>query len=175
MPPEAMVALAEDLVASGDLRRGGGSLQLRGHDAGLDAADAPLWARVEAVLRAAEAKPPLVAEVAAQVGEAPKRVLALLERAARLKMVYRVGDNRFVTPDRVARLAAVVEALAAASSGGRVTAAAFRDRSGLGRNLSIDLLEFFDRMKFTRRAGDAHVVARPAREIFVDTAGTRAV
>jgi len=173
--PDAMLALAEDLVASGDLRRSGGSLQLRGHHAGLDAADAPLWARIETVLRAAEAKPPLVAEVADQLGEAPKKVLALLERAARLKMVYRVGDNRFVTPDRVARLAAMVEALAAASVGGRVTAAAFRDRSGLGRNLSIDLLEFFDRVKFTRRAGDAHVVARPAREIFVDTVGTRPV
>ena len=39
-----------------------------------------------------------------------------------------------------------------------ITAAAFRDRAGIGRNLSIEVLEYFDRIKFTRRVGDAHVI-----------------
>ena len=34
----------------------------------------------------------------------------------------------------------------------------FRDRSGIGRNLAIEVLEYFDRIKFTRRVGDAHVI-----------------
>jgi len=39
-----------------------------------------------------------------------------------------------------------------------LTAAAFRDRAGIGRNLAIEVLEYFDRIKFTRRVGDAHVI-----------------
>jgi len=37
-------------------------------------------------------------------------------------------------------------------------ATAFRDRSGIGRNLAIEVLEYFDRIKFTRRVGDAHLI-----------------
>ncbi|TAK82418.1 MAG: hypothetical protein EPO20_22310 [Betaproteobacteria bacterium] len=40
----------------------------------------------------------------------------------------------------------------------RITAADFRDRSGIGRNLAIEVLEYFDRIKFTRHVGDAHML-----------------
>jgi selenocysteine-specific elongation factor len=49
-----------------------------------------------------------------------------------------------------------------------VTAAGFRDRSQIGRNFSIEVLEYFDRIKFTQRVGDAHKVLRPAGEAFGD-------
>ncbi len=52
-----------------------------------------------------------------------------------------------------------------ARASGAITAAAFRDRSQIGRNLAIEVLEFFDRIKFTRRAGDAHVLLKnPGRD-----------
>jgi selenocysteine-specific elongation factor len=47
-----------------------------------------------------------------------------------------------------------------------VTAASFRDRAGIGRNVAIDVLEYFDRVKFTRRIGDAHEVVRNVAEAF---------
>jgi len=34
----------------------------------------------------------------------------------------------------------------------------FRDRSGLGRNMSIDVLEFMDSKGYTRRNGDTRTV-----------------
>jgi selenocysteine-specific elongation factor len=37
-----------------------------------------------------------------------------------------------------------------------VRAARFRDRTGLGRKRAIQVLEFFDRVGYTRRARDAH-------------------
>jgi selenocysteine-specific elongation factor len=49
-------------------------------------------------------------------------------------------------------------ALAAHAPERRVTAAAFRDRSGVGRNVAIELLEYFDRVKLTRRIGDVREV-----------------
>ena len=49
-----------------------------------------------------------------------------------------------------------------ARAGGTIPAAAFRDRSGIGRNLAIEVLEYFDRIKFTRRVGDSRVLTRAA-------------
>ncbi|WP_152907013.1 SelB C-terminal domain-containing protein, partial [Stenotrophomonas maltophilia] len=37
-----------------------------------------------------------------------------------------------------------------------VDAAAFRDAIGLGRKRSIQILEFFNRVGYTRRVGDQH-------------------
>lgn len=44
-------------------------------------------------------------------------------------------------------------------------AAAFRDATGLGRKRAIQLLEFFDRVGFTRRVKDAHLL-RPGTPLF---------
>ena len=37
---------------------------------------------------------------------------------------------------------------------GHFSAAGFRDLSGIGRNLTIEVLEYFDRTQVTRRDGD---------------------
>ena len=42
-----------------------------------------------------------------------------------------------------------------------LVAKAYRDRSGIGRNLTIQVLESFDQTGFTRRMGDARRVVAP--------------
>jgi selenocysteine-specific elongation factor len=44
---------------------------------------------------------------------------------------------------------------------GTMTVKDFRDRSGIGRNVAIDVLEFFDGKGFTRRQGNERIVVRP--------------
>ena len=39
---------------------------------------------------------------------------------------------------------------------GVIRASELRDKSGIGRKRTIQLLEFFDRVGLTRRTGDAH-------------------
>jgi selenocysteine-specific elongation factor len=41
-----------------------------------------------------------------------------------------------------------------------VTTAAYRDAPGLGRNLAISMLEYFDSEKITRRIGDTRRLTR---------------
>jgi selenocysteine-specific elongation factor len=105
-------------------------------------------------------------EIAAQLKEAPKRVQALLERAARQGLVFRVGETRFFLPATVAHLADITRAIAETSTDHRVTPLTFRERSALGRNLSVEVLEFFDRAGYTRRIGESRLVLRPAAEVF---------
>jgi selenocysteine-specific elongation factor len=64
----------------------------------------------------------------------------------------------YSSPESLERLAAIAGDLAAQSPEGISTAAGFRDRSGVGRNLMIALFEYPDKMGATRRVGDARVV-----------------
>ena len=60
----------------------------------------------------------------------------------------------FYTPEQIEQLARIVAALEQRE--GTCRAAAFRDASGLGRKRAIQVLEFFDRIGYTRRAGAGH-------------------
>ncbi len=42
----------------------------------------------------------------------------------------------------------------------------FRDASGIGRNLCIEILEYFDRVGFTRREGNSRFVRTEKENIF---------
>jgi selenocysteine-specific elongation factor len=173
LPRFVVVALAGELVREGALTRSGAEVRLPTHRSDFTPADAELWKRVVDVLGTDDARPPTVAEIAERVGGAQKAVQSLLDRAARRGLAARVSQTRYFLPHTVARLAGIAETLAKTADEGRVTAAAFRDRSGLGRNLSIEVLEFFDRVRFTRRVGDARIVLTSASEAFSENIATR--
>jgi len=78
-----------------------------------------------------------------------------------------VKDLYYPAPT-MARAASIAREIAARD--GTVSAAAFRDASGLGRKRAIQIVEYFDRVGLLRRVGDAHrlraecdLFAAPAR------------
>ena len=95
--------------------------------------------------------------------------LVAARSAGRHGLVIRVAKNRFFPPAALRGLAEIAERVAAETDDGLVTAAGFRDASEIGRNVAIEILEFFDKAKFTRRIGDGHEVLRPAAEAFGGT------
>jgi selenocysteine-specific elongation factor len=162
----AAAEIAAELVADGAAVREGASLRLTTHQPGLGAAEAALWRKAEPLLAQAGLRPPSLHELAQAIPCEAKALEAALARAARLGLITRVAPNRFFLADTVRRLAAIAAAIADEAPQGRITAAQFRDRAGVGRNVAIELLEYFDRVKFTRRIGDAHTVAKSVAEAF---------
>ena len=61
-----------------------------------------------------------------------------------------VDPSRFSVRDQVAVLVAVAKELAAGSASRSFNAAQYRDASGIGRNLTIQVLEYLDRAGVTR-------------------------
>ena len=55
-------------------------------------------------------------------------------------------------------MASVARQLSANSADGSFDAAAYRDASGIGRNLTIEVLEYLDRSGITRFAGNRRVM-----------------
>ena len=161
-PEPALDAALSQLAATAGAVREGGMWRLPGHRPRLTNADEKLWARIRPLLAAAESRPPRVREIAEALALEPEMVERFLHRAERLGRAAKVADNRFFLPETLLHLAAIARDLAGETPDGSFTAAAFKDRSGVGRNLTIQILEYLDRMGATRRIGDARVVLRGA-------------
>jgi transposase InsO family protein len=157
-PEAALDAALSQLAAAGRAVREGGMWRLPEHRPRLTNADEKLWERVHTLLAADELRPPRVREIATALSLEPEAIERLLNRAARLGRVAKVADNRYFLPDTLARLAEIACELAETSTEGTFTAQMFKDRSGVGRNLTIRILEYLDRMGVTRRIGDARIV-----------------
>jgi selenocysteine-specific elongation factor len=164
--PAAFAHVVGELVAQGEVVRAGAVLQRRGFAATLSAADDRDWRRVEAVMNAAADRPPTIFEIAEDLGLPQNQVAGLLARTAKLGLTARVSSNRYMTRAGLRTLAGIAETGARGLPGGRFSVAAFRDWSGIGRNLSIEILEFFDKVKFTRRLGNEREILRPAADVF---------
>ena len=93
-------------------------------------------------------------------------LLGCLGDLARCGHFAQVAKNRFFLPEAVLELAGLAVELAAGPIDHRFGAAAYRDRSGPGRNLTSEVVEFFVRAGVTRfeagRRGMAEAAAAAA-------------
>ncbi len=161
---EPLGAVIDQLVETGRLRRAGPCLHLPDHRPALSAHDEALWQKTAPLLAGKDGRPPRVHELATLLAMEPKDVADFLQRAARAGRLHRVAPNRFFLPEALARLVDLAVALDEESAGSGFAAAAFRDRSALGRNLSIEVLEYLDAAGYTRRAGALRRVRKISME-----------
>ncbi len=129
----------------------------------LDDRSEALWSRVQPLYEGAGMTAPRVVEIADYLEQSVEDVVRLLNACVAHGRLYKVSNNRYYTPDTLRQLAVIGETLALDKD---FSVAAYRDRSGIGRNLVIELLEFFDRSRFTRRLGQQRVVLQPAESVF---------
>ena len=145
-------AALRSLIAERVIVRDGLHLRVPEHRAQLSAKDQILFDRVSAVLRGAGLRPPIIGDLAKTLDVDLTVLQAFAQRASHSGHLAAVAANRFYLPDTVAALVQVARELAAQAPQQGFDAAAFRDKSGIGRNLTIQVLEFLDRNGFTRFA-----------------------
>ncbi|MDD5034267.1 MAG: selenocysteine-specific translation elongation factor [Methylococcaceae bacterium] len=148
--------LLSELEAEGLLVKEASWFHLPGHRIVLVEAEERLWAEIAPLLTAQAYQPPRVRDIAHSLGKDEAEVRKLLARAARLGRVYRIAHDHYFDRKTTAELAEIARQLAAESPDGLILAAEYRNRIGTGRKLAIHILEFFDRVGFTRRLKDAH-------------------
>jgi selenocysteine-specific elongation factor len=165
-PETALEAALADVIAARRVVREGSMLRLPSHQPRLNREDERLWERVRPLLATDGLRPPRVRELASELEIEPEKLTRFFRRVERFGRVAPVAPNRFFLPETVRELAELAAAVADESPDGRFTAAAFKDRSGIGRNLTIEVLEYLDRIGATRRDGDARKVLRDAADLF---------
>jgi selenocysteine-specific elongation factor len=167
LPAEAFQAVARGLADERKLEIGGAGLRLPGHDATSNPEDQRMWQLVLPALQQAGLAPPPVAELAARLKIREAALKDFLHRKSRGGEVLRVPPDRFYPRATLATLAATAQALARVGPAGTFTAAQYRDATGIGRGLAIEILECLDALGITQRQGDA----RKMRKDFVPILG----
>ena len=147
----ALLALAVDTEA---IEQHGSHFALPGHTARLSAAERGLVEKLVPRLVEGGFDPPWVRTLAADARHPEALVRAALLGAARRGELHQVVKDLYYPAPTMARAASIAREIAARD--GTVSAAAFRDASGLGRKRAIQIVEYFDRVGLLRRVGDAH-------------------
>ncbi|HEX3379391.1 MAG TPA: selenocysteine-specific translation elongation factor [Paraburkholderia sp.] len=155
-------ALVDDAAARGELVKRGPWLHLPGHTVTLEAADQALAATLLPEIQGGRFDPPWVRELANAHGVPEERVRQLLRTLARQGELFQVVPDLFYHQQVIRELASIAAA-EADKSAGSVAAAPFRDATGLGRKRAIQLLEFFDRVGYTRFHRGLHLMRTDSR------------
>jgi selenocysteine-specific elongation factor len=162
---QAFTGLVDALTADGTVASNGMLLHRPNQKPALAPKDEKLWVEIAPLLSESPYQPPVVHDLAREAGMSPEQIAHTLRRAAALGLVVQASKNRFFESGALASLAMVFEEMAQDAADG-VSPGAFRDRAGMGRNLAIEVLEFFDRAGLSRREGNVRRLIRPAREVF---------
>ncbi|SAL01460.1 selenocysteine-specific translation elongation factor SelB [Caballeronia calidae] len=163
LAPDALWrALVDDAVNEGSIAKSGPWLHLPSHAVTLDEREETLARAVLASLEAGRFDPPWVRDLANTHGVAEDEMRRLLKKLARRGDVHQVVRDLFYCRASIGALAQLV-AQAAEAQGGALGAAAFRDASALGRKRAIQILEFFDRVGYTRFHRDVHLLRADSR------------
>ncbi|MDP3772888.1 MAG: SelB C-terminal domain-containing protein, partial [Gemmatimonadales bacterium] len=156
--PAQLVELAERRLVDQTRRvvKDGSTVRLADFEPGRGGGAQAEQERVLEVLRAADAEPPTIAELAA--GLPGVDVPAILRLLARSGVVVAVGKDRYYEAGAISReQARLVEAL---KELGPSTPAGIRDRLGRSRKWLIPLLEWADREGVTVREGDRRALKK---------------
>ncbi|MFL6336392.1 MAG: selenocysteine-specific translation elongation factor [Pyrinomonadaceae bacterium] len=132
-----------------------------GHSLDLSPADAAVRDRLEAVYRDAALEAPTLEEAFARAGGASARrehLRKLLQLLLDAGALVRVKEDLLFHRDALERLTASLRDYAARTPERLIDVAAFKELSGVSRKYAIPLLEYFDRERLTRRAGDKRLI-----------------
>jgi selenocysteine-specific elongation factor len=149
-------AVIDDLLRRHAVQRSGHWLHLPEHRITLDEQELELAQKLRSVIAAGRFDPPWVRDHARTMGAPEDEVRAVLRKCVVQGGVYQIVHDLFYHRDCVRELARILRGLV--DEHGAVEAARFRDVIGVGRKRAIQILEFFDRVGYTRRTRNARVL-----------------
>jgi len=154
--PEVFDHVLGALAATGDIIVRD-RIALKGHSLALTDEEARARDAMVAILDKAALAPPDGAELVARVGSRKEIVDRIASLLVRQKVLVRIGDLLFHEA-ALRRLKDEVRSLKQHQGTDRIDIGTFKDRYQVSRKYAIPLLEFLDRERITRRAGDARQI-----------------
>lgn len=154
MEDEALVlTLIEQMRESGVIASHHGWLHLPEHKAGFTDEQQVIWQKVAPLFGD---EPWWVRDLATQTGTDENMMRGVLRLAAQQGMITAIVKDRYYRNDRIVAFASMIRELDLEK--GSTCAADFRDKLNVGRKLAIQILEYFNRIGFTRRRGNDHLL-----------------
>ena len=147
-------ALIHYFIAERIIESGGSFIKRVGFTPIIDKTEAQLWGKITDAVTHRGLRPFTASEIAHDLNVHDRVVNNLLNRRKTEPIdVFKMTEDRYFLRSQLLRLVAIADDLAQAQPNG-FSAAHYRDASGLGRNIVIHILEYFDRLGITQRLDD---------------------
>ena len=159
-PMDASRIVLACAVDDGTIKLKGGRYALAHHHANVPLAVIALFEKVKPLLD--QAQPPSSGDLAKQLRIPLSKLEKEMPSLAKFRLCIQISTNRYYLPDQIAQLTQTAIDLAEHDD---FTVRAFRDSTGVGRNIVIEILEYFDRKGFTRRSGDSRQIVGTADQV----------
>jgi selenocysteine-specific elongation factor len=155
--PETFRAALEELAGEKKLEVQGELVRRAGAQIALLPEEAQAKREIEKAFSEAGLTVPSVREVLAKLSVEAKRAEKLLQILLREKNLVRVSPELIFHRDALAQLKGQLATYKKAK-GERISVPVFKELTGISRKYAIPLLEYLDRERVTRRAGDERVI-----------------
>ena len=116
----------------------------------------PNWPEVEAALKHAGKDIPLMSELAALSRLSENQIFDAVKAGIERGLLHRISPSRVALPQQLLWFAN--QTIATEGAGLELSVIELKTQFGMGRKLTIEVLEYFDRVKFTRRQGDKRII-----------------
>jgi selenocysteine-specific elongation factor len=161
------LSIVAKLIDNGELKRSGTLLHTPDHTTALSREQQEFLAKIRPILLKHGKVPPRTRELVELTGIDLKALERILKQSTQAGNLVQVADNRHYLPETILELAEFTQRLSSESaSDDGFSVIEFRDLSGIGRNLCIEILEYFDSVGFTRREGNSRIVRTAKENIF---------
>ncbi len=155
--PETFRAALDELLAQKKLETQGEIVKRAGATISLDPEEARAKEQIEKAFATAGLAVPSVKEVLSKLPVEARRAEKILQILLRDKILVRVTPELIFHCDALAQLRDRLSAFKK-TKGERISVPVFKELTGITRKYAIPLLEYLDRERVTRRAGDERVI-----------------
>lgn len=159
--------ILQGLLDAKAIKRTGTLLHLPSHTTSLSAEEEAFLEQVRPILLKSGFVPPRTRELVEMTNIPLAKLERILRQSAKAGTLIKVAENRYYLPETIMTLAGFTEQLIeAGNDDSGFSVIQFRDASEIGRNLCIEILEYFDSVGFTRREGNSRFVRTNKENIF---------
>jgi selenocysteine-specific elongation factor len=155
--PELFQAALEDAIQDGTVTVAGDLVQRTGREIALSPEEARAKELIAQEFERTGLTVPSVSAVLEKLPVETRRAQKILQILLREKVLVKVADDFVFHRAAIARLRDLIAAYRK-DRGDRLPIAAFKELTGVTRKYAIPLLEYLDRERVTRRAGDERVI-----------------
>ena len=125
-----------------------------------------LWIKIKESLNESNFNSLTINEFAEKNSINIKTVESFLNKLVSLKQLCKISEKRYFFPKTILKCANIVEKIASENNKGLVDLGVFKNETKISRNISIELLEFFDKKLFTLRSDNGRIIKSDPSNIF---------
>lgn len=159
LPPDVFRLVAETLASESKIVLNRDTVRLSSHILELSPQESAMKARIVAVYSAAELEVPKLDEVIDGLGSDRAHARRIFQIVLNSGELVKVNEEFYFLKSVVDELIRRIRDYADKSTDRVIDVPRFKEIAGISRKYAIPLLEYFDREKITRRAGDKRIVA----------------